>query len=355
MDILVIFSFFFSFILCYLLVPPVRRISLAMGFTDEPDHRKQHIHPISRVGGIAISIAFFLATLTAYFVLRESLPVASNTPYLLSLISIFAFFALGLFEDFFETSPFIRLFVQVLISLFIYSNGILIDFIEFSFSPSINNFYLELPNLISILITILWIVGVTNAFNWIDGVDGLAAGVAFISFLNLMLINLSNNDFSTAILAASLSGACLGFIPENSFPAKLHMGDSGSYLLGISLSILTLITFSNLYIADGVEINKINILLCFLSVAMPVCDMVFVIFNRLKSNLSPFFPDRRHFHHRLLDIGFNSDETILIIFMIVLFMYSLVYVLTGNFILSLLNFIFGSFFILLKYQTIRNK
>tara|TARA_Y100001968_G_scaffold260234_1_gene247765 strand:+ start:1830 stop:2870 length:1041 start_codon:yes stop_codon:yes gene_type:complete len=344
-----------SFVLCYLLVPPVRRISLAMGFTDEPDHRKQHIYPISRVGGIAISIAFFITTIIAFSLSRESLSMVANSHYLLILISIFAFFTLGLFEDFSETSPFIRLFFQILIALFIYSNGILVDFVEFSFSPSNNNFYLELPSLISILITILWIVGVTNAFNWIDGLDGLAAGVAFISSLNLMLINLSNNDLSTAILAASLSGACLGFIPENSFPAKLHMGDSGSYLLGISLSILTLVTFSNLYVDEGIVINKINILLCFLSVGMPVSDMTFVIFNRLKLNLSPFFPDRRHLHHRLLDIGFNSDQTILIIFMIVLFLYSLIYVLTGQFILSLINFIFGSFFMLLKYQTIKNK
>ncbi len=326
-----------------------------MGFTDEPDHRKQHIYPISRVGGIAISIAFFITTIIAFSLSRESLSMVANSHYLLILISIFAFFTLGLFEDFSETSPFIRLFFQILIALFIYSNGILVDFVEFSFSPSNNNFYLELPSLISILITILWIVGVTNAFNWIDGLDGLAAGVAFISSLNLMLINLSNNDLSTAILAASLSGACLGFIPENSFPAKLHMGDSGSYLLGISLSILTLVTFSNLYVDEGIVINKINILLCFLSVGMPVSDMTFVIFNRLKLNLSPFFPDRRHLHHRLLDIGFNSDQTILIIFMIVLFLYSLIYVLTGQFILSLINFIFGSFFMLLKYQTIKNK
>ena len=112
-------------------------------------------------------------------------------------------------------------------------------------------------------------------------------------------------------------------------------------------------TFSNDYVADGSVINKVNIFLCFLSVAFPVCDMTYVIFNRLRLNLSPFFPDRRHFHHRLLDNGFNSDETVLIIFMIVVFIYTLINVFVGNLILSLLNLSIGSFFIFLKYQSIK--
>ncbi len=333
----------------------MRRVSLFLGITDQPSNRKNHINIISRAGGIAIFVSFLLAVLFAYFINRDNIFSAVQAQYTVFLISIFAFFALGFIEDLLETSPFIRLIIQVALAVFIYSKGIAISFIELPFSiPFFNNTLLEIPDLLSLLITILWIVGITNAFNWIDGLDGLASGVAFISALNIMLLNLVANDIPTAVLASALSGACLGFIPENKFPAKLHMGDSGSYLLGISLAILSLMTFSNMSTDGEFVINEINIVLCFLSVSMPICDMTHVIFSRLKSNLSPFFPDRRHFHHKLLDFGFTSDQTVLIIYMIVLSIYSLINLLMGNYFLCYLNIFIGSFFIYLKYRLIKN-
>ena len=326
---------------------------MALGFTDEPDHRKNHSYPISRSGGIAIFVAFFLSSLVAYLLNWQNIPISINSKYVISLISIFAFFALGLFEDLYQSSPFLRLFIQILIAIFIYSNGILIGFIDIPFSDFFNNDYLELPDLISLIITILWIVGITNAFNWIDGLDGLAAGVTFISALNIMLINLTDNQIQTAFLSSALAGSCLGFIPENRFPAKLHMGDSGSYLLGTSISILSLLTFSHMSLDVDYDINKINIFLCLLSVAIPVFDMTYVIFNRLKLNRSPFFPDRSHLHHRILDSGFNSEQTVFIICTIVLFLYSFINLLKGNFILSSINFSIGSVFLFLKFLTIK--
>ena len=103
-----------------------------------------------------------------------------------------------------------------------------------------------MPNLLSYIITIFWIVGVTNAINWFDGLDGLTAGSIFLYSFALTGFCIFNQESYLAIFSSIMSGICLAFLKNNKFPASIIMGDSGSNLLGFLISILSIFTFKNL-------------------------------------------------------------------------------------------------------------
>ena len=154
------------------------------------------------------------------------------------------FSIIGLLDDFFNLSPYLRLFFQTIGMSIVWANGLSINALDISFL-NLNSDVLLLPPLISYLLTFLWLVGVTNAINWIDGLDGLSTGISLINFLGIAFISLSLGKSSIFYFSLSLCGCCIGFLIYNFFPSKIHMGDSGSYLLGFSLACLSLLTFCN--------------------------------------------------------------------------------------------------------------
>ena len=132
----------------------------------------------------------------------------------------------GLSDDFFNLSPLKRLIFQILISSSTWLYGIRID----NFGNLLSNNFLDLSELsllLSFVISVVWIVGITNAFNWLDGLDGLAAGVGAIISLGLLIFNVINGQIILGLISISILGICLGFIPHNSFPASILMGDGG--------------------------------------------------------------------------------------------------------------------------------
>ena len=161
--------------------------------------------------------------------------------------------------------------------------------------------------MISFIISVLWIVGITNAFNWLDGLDGLAAGVGAIISFGFFILNLINGQAVLGLFSASLFSICLGFLHYNSYPASILMGDGGSYFLGSNLGLLSILTYSN----TTIEKNFLVILTLF---ALPVFDMLTVICLRLFNKKSPFLPDNNHFHHRLLKLGFSHQKSVVYTF-----------------------------------------
>ena len=149
----------------------------------------------------------------------------------------------------------------------------------------LDNWILTLPPLISLLFTILWIAGIINAFNWLDGIDGLATGVSALSIFFIIISSLyyEFGRIEVLLLASPLLGCCIGFLKHNFFPAKIIMGDGGSYILGFSISILNLLAFNENQILLDNEIIVFNILSPFLILFIPICDMSLVILSRIKS------------------------------------------------------------------------
>jgi UDP-GlcNAc:undecaprenyl-phosphate GlcNAc-1-phosphate transferase len=169
------------------------------------------------------------------------------------------------------------------------------------------NGIIAIPLLISIPLTLLWIVGVTNALNLIDGLDGLATGVTAISAGTLFFVALKTHQIGAALLILALAGAALGFLKYNFSPASIFLGDSGSYLLGF---ILATASVNGVFKTTLVVALIIPILI----LGVPIFDTLFAIGRRIKNKTSPFEADDKHIHHLLLRAGFNQREAVLSIY-----------------------------------------
>ena len=143
---------------------------------------------------------------------------------------------------------------------------------------------------------------------------GLAISFSIINFVFLFIICFFNNHIELAIISSTLFGACLGFFPKNIRPAKIYMGDGGAYLLGLNLALISMLsTTYNSGWGDSFSFITIKPEITLLILCIPVLDMCLVIFLRLLSRDSPVSPDRKHLHHRLKRIGFQTNEIVFLI------------------------------------------
>ncbi len=294
--------FIISIFITLILTPFIRSYCLNAAIIDRLNSRSQHKNPIVRTGGLGIFISFII-TLAFAWSIKSFENIDSNQIIIITstLIGSSIFFLIGLIDDLKNLSPFSRLTIQFFASSLVWAMGLKIEVINFLW---INNF--QIPVYLSFLITIFWITGITNAINWLDGLDGLAAGLVVISLTNTALIGISNELFYITIISSIICGSCLGFLHYNLYPAKILMGDGGSYFLGFTLSILSILSCQ-------LPNNTISFHWSILIVLIPLVDMIYVIFKRLKNYKSPFFPDRSHLHHRILDKGYSHRNTVSII------------------------------------------
>ena len=295
-----ILAFFVAFLMAFLSTPLAERIAYKIGAIDVPkDARRMHKKPIPRLGGIAIFFGFIVSMVMFAVMTREmiSIMIAST------LIVI-----LGIFDDRKPLKAIVKLLVQIVAALMvIYVGGVKIDAITNPniFSP---NVYLELGWL-AVPITVLWICGVTNAVNLIDGLDGLAAGIASISSICIMIIALLTKEYHIAVFTACLAGGCLGFLPHNFNPAKIFMGDSGSTFLGFALACISIEGMFKGYAA-------ISFAVPLLVLALPIFDTTVAILRRVRDHKPIMAPDRGHFHHKLIDMGFSQKQAVGIMYAI---------------------------------------
>jgi UDP-N-acetylmuramyl pentapeptide phosphotransferase/UDP-N-acetylglucosamine-1-phosphate transferase len=185
--------------------------------------------------------------------------------------------------------------------------GVRIGSIELPFGLFGSAHSLVLPDGLSLLATVIWLVGITNAINWLDGLDGLAAGVSGIAAVGLLSVSFSLSQPAAGLLAAALAGSCLGFLRHNFNPARIFMGDGGSYFLGFALAAISIV-------GPAKRLTSVSLLLPLMILSLPLADMSAVIMGRLKAGRSPFYPDRRHLHHRLLRAGFSHRRTVVVIY-----------------------------------------
>ena len=234
------------------------------------------------------------------------------------------FHILGFWDDRKTLSPIFRLVSQAFLALIIWANGIQIRVVDLSFFAQDLN--LVLPSLVSCLITIIWLVGVTNSINWIDGIDGLAASISAVIFLFMILIGALSSNLVVIIFSAIMLGSCLSFLKYNIYPSKIIMGDSGSNFIGITIAILSTMCFSNItYTNKAFLLSNIRLDLAILMLIYPLGDMFIVILSRVFKGLSPFKPDKRHLHHKLIELGFNQKQIVLLMAFLSFFVSILVF------------------------------
>jgi UDP-GlcNAc:undecaprenyl-phosphate GlcNAc-1-phosphate transferase len=230
-----IFSLGVSAFVCALVLTPVLRDTFKrMGFVDRPDgSRKRHTQPVPRVGGIAIAISYLAAFGIFLFPpLNETFFVkqfASDVWFILLAAAIV--FSFGLVDDLRGLKPVQKLAGQLIASLIAYGAGVQIH--VDSAHP--------LDPLISIPLTIIWLIGCANAFNLIDGLDGLATGVGLFATITVLLAGLMQSNIELIVVTVPLVGALLGFLRYNFNPATVFLGDCGSMLIGFLLGCFGLL------------------------------------------------------------------------------------------------------------------
>lgn len=316
-----VFIFGISLITTIFLMPAINKIGQKYELIDKPNERKVHKVNIVRIGGLGILLGFLLGslviiTMNNYFNITE---INYNLFFLLILGSA-GFFIIGLFDDIYNYSPFKRLIFQIILASILFGSGLKIDAIDISWiNPELD--FIILNNLLGYFFIIFWIVGLTNAFNWLDGLDGLAAGISTLIIINFCFFYISNQSWDILLLSLSLCGSIVGFLRYNIYPAKILMGDGGSYLLGSNIAIASIYKLTtkkeyleliNNKIIQNLDIFSINIALVIMFI--PIADMTFVILNRIIKGKSPFYPDKSHFHHKLLKLGLHPRRSVIIIY-----------------------------------------
>jgi UDP-N-acetylmuramyl pentapeptide phosphotransferase/UDP-N-acetylglucosamine-1-phosphate transferase len=295
-------------LLTALIVPLIRMLGLRWGLVDPPDERKQHTLPMVRLGGVGIVAGFSLSLLCTWsFGGFAELPPDKDQLIWTTLAGALCYFIIGLADDLFALPPLPRLAGQVLVAAAVWNQGVRIGSIDLPFGLGNSAAGLPLPEGLSLLATVVWLVGITNAINWLDGLDGLAAGVSGIAAVGLLSVSFSLNQPAAGLLAAALAGSCLGFLRHNFNPARIFMGDGGSYFLGFALAAISIV-------GPAKRLTSVSLLLPLLILSLPLADMSAVIMGRLKAGRSPFYPDRRHLHHRLLRAGFSHRRTVVVIY-----------------------------------------
>lgn len=294
------------------LTPLVQWLGLRFGWVDQPDARKRHHQPVVRLGGVAIALALGLSLLTLLGPIVSSERWTDYGQLWGLLLGSLGFFLIGVVDDIYPLSPFHRLFGQAIIGTLVWALGIQLQSLVV---PGLGTVTL---GLLSLPITLIWLAGVANAINWMDGLDGLASSVFIVSELMVFsLVTLTGGPPEISAFCLAIVGATLGFLYHNAHPAKLFMGDGGSYLLGFALGATSLVTVPSASLA-----SELTPLLPFALLGLPIVDMSRVIGQRLMKGRSPFYPDRSHLHHLLLDHGFSQGETVFLIISATLWMSS---------------------------------
>lgn len=287
-----------AFIIGLFLVPLVIAYSEKKGLMDKPNERKLHSHPIPRLGGVAIWICTILSFLA--LILLSYYPYRSLLSGLLLGSSLM--FLLGLIDDIYCLSAKFKFIIQISIATIVFCLGVKITSI---FLPVLG--LVQIHPLLSYILTIGWIVGISNAVNFIDGVDGLAGSVITISCVTLGLIStaLIPMNVVSPLVAFILAGAMLGFLTYNFHPAKIFMGDSGALFAGFLLA-----TLSVMY---SMQTADLKMYVPLLILAVPILDITFSSLRRILKGTSPFVADAEHIHHKLLHLGLSQNKAVLIL------------------------------------------
>ncbi len=284
------FSFAISLALSLIFVPVVRWLSFKLGRVAKPRPDRWHQKPTPLLGGVGMFMAFAGTLAFTYAFLSPALPIR----WALLAGSGLMFFV-GIYDDIKPLTPPVKMAGQILAAGIVVFSGYRTAFFS--------------SELLNILLTMVWLVGITNAINLLDNMDGLAGGISFITacFLSFFFWRIPGQE-EFMLLALVLAGAILGFLIFNFPPASIFMGDSGSLFLGFTLAALAIARkpqASNVFAVMSVPT------LIFL---LPILDTTFVTFTRLLRGQSPAQGGRDHTSHRLVAFGLSERQAVLVLY-----------------------------------------
>lgn len=304
----------------YLTTPLARWVALRTGAITAVRARDVHSVPTPRLGGLAIllgmAVALVLASqmpfLAGVFEQRTAWAILGGA----TLVAI-----LGAADDIWDLDWFTKLIGQVLAAgVMAWVGNVQLVSVPIG-GRTIGSAWLSLAA------TVLVVVVAINAVNFVDGLDGLAAGLiaiggtGFFVYTYLLTQDVSQSDYSNVatVVMAVLVGACLGFLPHNFHPARIFMGDSGSMVIGLTIAAAGIVVTGQI---DPTIVSERQAIPAYLPILLPVAilvlpllDMGLAVVRRLGAGKSPFHPDSRHLHHRLLQLGHSHRRAVVIMYL----------------------------------------
>jgi UDP-GlcNAc:undecaprenyl-phosphate GlcNAc-1-phosphate transferase len=296
--------FIAALLLSSVLTHYVRNAALKRGLTcSSPRNRDVHASPIPRLGGVAICFSFMIVAISyvAFYRLRGiSTGFGLYTTFAV-LAPASLMFVLGLYDDLKSLTPSVKFGVQIIAALLLYYGGLRIYFF-----PILSGYH-ELNSVISLFLTVFWVLLISNAFNLIDGLDGLSAGSAMFSTLVVFIVSLFSHNPFIAVMTVILAGAILGFLRYNFNPATIFLGDSGSLFLGFILSAVSLAGMQK-------STTLVAVAIPIVSCGLPLLDTFLSVVRRFLSGQPLFSADREHIHHKLLKRGFTHKQAVVVLY-----------------------------------------
>lgn len=286
-------AFFMAAGITFLLTPVLRLLALRFKILDHPSTPvKTHQHPTPYLGGLAVYIGIAVTLLLLRFFTH--FPTGTLRSLRGILIGSGFMVAVGLIDDLtpgglkFQW----KFFFQFIGALLLIYFDVRIHFIQ--------------PEWLSLLLTVLWTVGVTNAFNLIDIMDGLACSQIFVASMGFLFISIPTEDVYVNFAAAAVAGSALAFIPYNiSSRLKIFMGDTGSLSLGFFMAALSMGT-------SYTRVSEIGVFSPLLILGLPLYDTLFVSIMRIKQGKSPFLGSKDHLALKLRALGLSNRRVVFV-------------------------------------------
>lgn len=333
--------FFCAFLLTHLLMPLVFLIGRKLKIIDNPGIRKIHDKPIVRCGGMAVFFAFwgviFAGIIFAELFnqgkvsIRVSRLVTINTGFLqahATLIGLFVghslIYVAGFIDDKFNpkfglTGKWVFQFLAASIAV---GFGIRTHFFQW--------------DVLNLIVSVIWIVGITNSFNLLDNMNGLSAGVAALCASFLVWVSILQEQYYVALITLALIGTLLAFLLYNFPRAKIFLGDQGSLAIGYILACLTLLESYT----DRTSATHLGIFMPLFTLALPIFDTVSVMIIRLYQRRPLFVGDNNHLSHRLVRVGFAQVSAVLILYLLtIIFGINAVILVHAGFFIGILTFV----------------
>lgn len=286
------FIFIVSMFIAMMLIPPLMKAGTRFSFVDVPDARKVHSAPIPRVGGIAM-----VAGVVTPILIWVQRPVE----VLAFLLGVGVILVFGVWDDRHPLNYRVKFLGQMIaVGIAVFYGDIMIRYLPFCGLDPI-------PYAVSVPLTFFALLGITNAINLADGLDGLAGGTTFMSIAGLSLLAYMAGDQVVLLLSAAIMGSIVGFLRFNTHPARVFMGDAGSQFLGFAAGVLVILLTqkTNPALSPAMPL---------LLLGLPILDTFVVMGQRLYEGRSPFAPDRNHIHHKLLSLGYDHYEAVVLVY-----------------------------------------
>ncbi|MCX7003191.1 MAG: MraY family glycosyltransferase [bacterium] len=303
--------FVVALLLTYGLTLILIRLAPRLGAMARPSARHIHLRAVPKLGGVAIFIAVTaalgLAALLCPVVARDLISAKSVAIFTGLLVML----CLGVYDDLRHASWLPKFAFQIVAACIVIHENLVISKITNPFGPT-----LELPMIVALLFTIVWLVGITNAVNLSDGLDGLATGIVLIvcgvTFANsLQLMQTRPEQYTffvfSAITSVAALGASLAFLRFNFYPAKIFLGDAGSLCLGFLIACTAVRSAQ-------ISTTTVALIVPVIALGLPILDTVLAFLRRTARRRNPFQADLEHIHHKMMESGLSHPETVLVLY-----------------------------------------